>query len=64
MLFKGEGFYVTDYRSSEYREKVKAEKPGASSGESAPAKEGKSGSPTAPRTEKKKKSQEKKGPED
>lgn len=27
-LFKGEGFYITDYRSKEYRERAKAEKPG------------------------------------
>jgi len=25
LLFKGSGFYTTDYRSSEYRQKVKAE---------------------------------------
>ncbi|HZD06279.1 MAG TPA: zinc ribbon domain-containing protein [Longimicrobiales bacterium] len=28
LLFKGEGFYITDYRSKEYKEKAKAEKPG------------------------------------
>lgn len=28
-LFKGEGFYITDYRSKEYRERAEAEKPGA-----------------------------------
>jgi putative FmdB family regulatory protein len=27
-LFKGEGFYITDYRSKEYKEKAKAEKGG------------------------------------
>ena len=31
-LFKGEGFYVTDYRSEEYRSKEKAEK-GSGGGE-------------------------------
>ena len=38
ILFKGSGFYTTDYRSSEYRKKASAEKPpskseGESSGE-------------------------------
>lgn len=28
-LFKGEGFYTTDYRSKDYKERAKAEKPGA-----------------------------------
>ena len=27
LLFKGSGFYITDYRSSSYREKAKSEKP-------------------------------------
>ncbi len=27
-LFKGDGFYITDYRSQEYKEKAKSEKPG------------------------------------
>lgn len=31
-LFKGEGFYITDYRSSEYRKKAKAEKGGSEGG--------------------------------
>lgn len=26
ILFKGSGFYITDYRSKEYKEKAKAEK--------------------------------------
>jgi putative FmdB family regulatory protein len=30
-LFKGEGFYITDYRSKEYKEKSSAEKGGGSS---------------------------------
>lgn len=35
-LFKGEGFYITDYRSDEYKKKASAEKPssGGSSGSS------------------------------
>lgn len=28
VLFKGEGFYITDYRSEEYRKKARAEKGG------------------------------------
>ncbi len=29
LLFKGSGFYITDYRSPDYAEKAKAEKPNA-----------------------------------
>jgi putative FmdB family regulatory protein len=32
-LFRGEGFYITDYRSKEYKEKAKSEKPGSSTKE-------------------------------
>ncbi len=31
VLFKGNGFYQTDYRSKEYKEKAKADKPSAAS---------------------------------
>jgi putative FmdB family regulatory protein len=31
VLFKGSGFYQTDYRSAEYKEKAKAEKESSSS---------------------------------
>ena len=36
LLFKGSGFYITDYRSKSYKEKAKADKtsPGKSGGES------------------------------
>ena len=34
LLFKGSGFYITDYRSSSYKEAKKAEKGGASAGSS------------------------------
>ena len=37
LLFKGSGFYTTDYRSSGYQEKAKAEKPAKKS--DAPAKD-------------------------
>lgn len=29
VIFKGSGFYQTDYRSSDYKQKAKAEQPGA-----------------------------------
>ena len=32
ILFKGSGFYATDYRSSQYREKAKQERSGESGG--------------------------------
>lgn len=37
-LFKGEGFYITDYRSAEYRKKEKAESGKAESGKDDTAK--------------------------
>ena len=46
IIFKGSGFYSTDYRSEAYHEAAKKEKPPAASGEkSATAKE-----PKAPKT--------------
>ena len=33
-LFKGDGFYITDYRSDDYKKKASAEKPGSDSGSS------------------------------
>lgn len=39
LLFKGSGFYITDYRSDGYRKAAKADSP--ASGSSAPAKESK-----------------------
>ncbi len=33
LLFKGSGFYATDYRSSEYRQRAKADKPASSDGD-------------------------------
>ena len=36
-LFKGSGFYITDNRSSSYKEGAKADRPAASTGESKPA---------------------------
>jgi putative FmdB family regulatory protein len=38
-LFKGSGFYITDYRNSSYKEKQKSDaSPGEKSGDKAPAK--------------------------
>jgi putative FmdB family regulatory protein len=37
ILFKGSGFYQTDYRSASYKEKAKADKPAESSSSSKPA---------------------------
>jgi putative FmdB family regulatory protein len=34
LLFKGEGFYITDYRSKDYKEKSKSDKETAPKGES------------------------------
>lgn len=35
LIFKGSGFYITDYRSESYKQSAKAESGAASSGESA-----------------------------
>ena len=34
LLFKGSGFYITDYRSKSYKERAKQDKPGSGSGSS------------------------------
>lgn len=39
ILFRGGGFYITDYRSKEYRESAKAERPAAGAGGSGDGKE-------------------------
>jgi putative FmdB family regulatory protein len=41
-LFKGEGFYTTDYRSKDYREKAKGEKPAPDKPKDAGGKDGSS----------------------
>jgi putative FmdB family regulatory protein len=46
-LFKGSGFYITDYRSENYKSAAKADNGGAAKTESAPAK---SDAPAAPST--------------
>jgi putative FmdB family regulatory protein len=37
IIFKGSGFYITDYRDSSYKDKAKAESGGTSTGDSKPA---------------------------
>jgi putative FmdB family regulatory protein len=37
LLFKGSGFYITDYRSDTYKEAAKKESPAASKSETKPA---------------------------
>ncbi len=48
LIFKGSGFYITDYRSDSYREGAKKDAPAAPAAteKSAPAKEGKTSAPT------------------
>ncbi len=52
LIFKGSGFYITDYRSESYKEGAKKETPAAASSEKSPAagKEstGASATPSAP----------------
>src|SRR3954452_12657816 len=38
LIFKGSGFYITDYRSKEYKEAAQKEKPAASSSSSSESK--------------------------
>jgi putative FmdB family regulatory protein len=45
LIFKGSGFYTTDYRSDSYKEAAKKESPATSSGVEKPASKG---SPTTP----------------
>lgn len=55
IIFKGSGFYITDYRSKSYQEAAKKDAPPSSAGESAPAKD-KSASGKEPATPPKKES--------
>lgn len=51
LIFKGSGFYITDYRSKSYQEAAKKDVPAATSGsgeKSSGAKEGGSGATPAP----------------
>ena len=37
LIFKGTGFYITDYRSSDYQAKASADKPGGAPAPTVPA---------------------------
>lgn len=47
LIFKGSGFYITDYRSNSYKEGAKKDAPAAPAEKTAGAKESKSGSTPA-----------------
>ena len=42
LIFKGSGFYITDYRSEKYKEAAKKESAGSTGGETKPASDTKS----------------------
>ena len=48
LIFKGSGFYITDYRSDSYREAAKKDAPAAPAAEKPAGKEGKAAPATAP----------------
>ena len=50
LLFKGSGFYITDYRGESYNKAAKADAAPASGGESKPATDG-SSNPAAPKAD-------------
>ena len=55
IIFKGSGFYITDYRSKAYQDAAKKEAPATSGGEkSSTAKETKPSKPSTPSTKPKK----------
>ena len=57
LIFKGSGFYTTDYRSKAYQEAAKKEAPAAASGEKAASgKESKTSTKSSPATKPKKES--------
>src|SRR5215468_9565611 len=60
LIFKGSGFYTTDYRSDSYKEAAKKETPAASSGteKAAPKESQKSPSPAQTKTPEKKPAKE------
>lgn len=51
MIFKGSGFYTTDYRDASYKDKAKADSPADSSGETKPAEKSETKTETKPATE-------------
>lgn len=53
IIFKGSGFYITDYRSKSYQEAAKKESPASSGEKPATAKESKTPKPSPPTKPKK-----------
>lgn len=47
LIFKGTGFYITDYRSENYKQGAKKETPPSSAGESKPSAKSESSTPAA-----------------
>ncbi len=47
LIFKGSGFYLTDYRSDSYKQAAAADKPASSESSGSSAPDGKSSSPPA-----------------
>jgi putative FmdB family regulatory protein len=47
LIFKGSGFYITDYRSDSYREAAKKDAPAPPASEKPAGKEGKAATPAA-----------------
>jgi len=47
LIFKGSGFYITDYRSDSYREAAKKDAPATPTAAEKPSKEGKPGAAAA-----------------
>ena len=60
LIFKGSGFYITDYRSDSYKQAAKKESPATSSGgeKSAPKESSSSSSPTKTKAPEKKPTKE------
>jgi putative FmdB family regulatory protein len=56
IIFKGSGFYTTDYRSKAYKEAARKEAPAAPSGEKSSASKGEKGAAVASHTKPTKKS--------
>lgn len=62
VMFKGSGFYETDYRSESYKKAAEADKKGASDSGSGDKAEGKSEAKPEPKTDKKPKSEKSSAP--
>jgi len=60
LIFKGSGFYITDYRSDSYKQAAKKESPATSSGgeKAAPKESSSSSSPAKPKPPEKKPAKE------